>query len=153
MNKLDQLREMTEVVADTGDIDAIAKYKPVDATTNPSLLLKATQLPRYEALIDNAVSWAKTLEVSDEERIEILADRLAVSAGLESLKVIHGRVSTEVDARLSFDTENSIARAKRIIGFYEEAGIGKERVLIKLASTWEGIRAAEVLESEVSAAI
>ena len=153
MNKLDQLREMTEVVADTGDIDAIAKYKPVDATTNPSLLLKATQLPRYEALIDNAVSWAKTLEVSDEERIEILADRLAVSAGLEILKVIPGRVSTEVDARLSFDTENSIARAKRIIGFYEEAGIGKERVLIKLASTWEGIRAAEVLESEVSAAI
>jgi transaldolase len=148
MNKLDQLREMTEVVADTGDIDAIAKYKPVDATTNPSLLLKATQLPRYEALIDNAVSWAKTLEVSDEERIEILADRLAVSAGLEILKVIPGRVSTEVDARLSFDIENSIARAKRIIGFYEEAGIGKERVLIKLASTWEGIRAAEVLESE-----
>jgi len=148
MNKLDQLREMTEVVADTGDIDAIAKYKPVDATTNPSLLLKATQLPRYEVLIDNAVNWAKTLEVSDDERIEILADRLAVSAGLEILKVIPGRISTEVDARLSFDTERSISRAKRIIGFYEEAGIGKERVLIKLASTWEGIRAAEVLESE-----
>jgi len=148
MNKLDQLREITEVVADTGDIDAIAKYKPVDATTNPSLLLKATQLPRYEVLIDNAVSWAKTLEVTDNERIEILADRLAVSAGLEILKVIPGRISTEVDARLSFDTEGSITRAKRIIGFYEEAGIGKERILIKLASTWEGIRAAEVLESE-----
>lgn len=148
MNKLDQLRQMTEVVADTGDIDAIAKYKPVDATTNPSLLLKATQLPRYESLIDNAVSWAKTLEISDQEKIGVLADRLAVSAGLEILKVIPGRISTEVDARLSFDTENSIARAKRIIGFYEEAGIGKERVLIKLASTWEGIRAAEILQAE-----
>jgi transaldolase len=148
MNKLDQLRQMTEVVADTGDIDAIAKYKPVDATTNPSLLLKATQLPRYESLIDQAVEWAKTLEVSDAERIEILADRLAVSAGLEILKVIPGRISTEVDARLSFDTNASIARAKRIIGFYEEAGIGKERVLIKLASTWEGIRAAEILQAE-----
>lgn len=148
MNKLDQLRQMTEVVADTGDIDAIEKYKPVDATTNPSLLLKATQLPRYESLIDNAVSWARTLEISDQEKIGVLADRLAVSAGLEILKLIPGRISTEVDARLSFDTENSIARAKRIIGFYEEAGIGKERVLIKLASTWEGIRAAEILQAE-----
>ena len=148
MNKLDQLRQMTEVVADTGDIDAIVKYQPIDATTNPSLLLKATQLPRYESLIDNAVSWAKKLEVSDQEKIAILADRLAVSAGLEILKVIPGRVSTEVDARLSFDTETSIARAKRIIGFYEEAGIGKERVLIKLASTWEGIRAAQILQAE-----
>ncbi|MEQ8952718.1 MAG: transaldolase [Pseudomonadales bacterium] len=148
MNKLDQLRQMTEVVADTGDIDAIAKYKPVDATTNPSLLLKATQLPRYESLIDNAVGWAKTLDIPDQEKIGVLADRLAVSAGLEILKVIPGRISTEVDARLSFDTENSIARAKRIIGFYEEAGIGKERVLIKLASTWEGIRAAEILQAE-----
>lgn len=148
MNKLDQLRQMTEVVADTGDIDAIEKYKPVDATTNPSLLLKATQLPRYESLIDNAVGWAKTLEIPDQEKIGVLADRLAVSAGLEILKVIPGRISTEVDARLSFDTETSIARAKRIIGFYEEAGIGKERVLIKLASTWEGIRAAETLQAE-----
>lgn len=148
MNKLDQLRQMTEVVADTGDIDAIAKYKPVDATTNPSLILKATQLPRYKSLIDQSADWAKGLNVTDAERIEILADRLAVSAGLEILKLIPGRISTEVDARLSFDTEASIARAKRIIGFYDEAGIDKKRVLIKLASTWEGIRAAEILQSE-----
>ena len=148
MNQLDQLREMTEVVADTGDIEAIAKYKPVDATTNPSLLYKAAQLPQYESLIQNSVDWVKTIEIPDTEKLEVLADKLAVSIGCEILKLIPGRISTEVDARLSFDTEASILRAKRIIAFYEDQGIGKERVLIKLASSWEGIRAAEVLEAE-----
>lgn len=148
MNQLDQLREMTEVVADTGDIEAIAKYKPVDATTNPSLLYKAAQLPQYEELIQNAVSWVNSIEIPDDDKLEVLADKLAVSIGCEILKLIPGRISTEVDARLSFNTEASILRAKRIIAFYENEGIGKERVLIKLASTWEGIKAAEVLESE-----
>lgn len=148
VNKLDQLRNMTEVVADTGDIEAIAKYKPVDATTNPSLLLKAAQLPQYESLIADAISWVKSIEIPDSEKLELLADKLAVSIGCEILKIVPGRISTEVDARLSFDSEASIQRARRLIAFYEDAGIGKERVLIKLASTWEGIRAAEVLESE-----
>lgn len=148
MNQLDQLRDLTEVVADSGDIEAIAKYKPVDATTNPSLLYKAAQLPKYEPLIADAVSWVKSIEISDHEKLEALSDKLAVSIGCEILKLIPGRISTEVDARLSFDTEASILRAKRILAFYEDAGIGKERVLIKLASTWEGIKAAEVLEAE-----
>lgn len=148
MNQLDQLREMTEVVADTGDIEAIAKYTPVDATTNPSLLYKAAQLPQYEQLIQNAVDWVKSIEIPENEKLEVLGDKLAVSIGCEILKLIPGRISTEVDARLSFDTEASIQRAHRIIAFYEDEGIGKERVLIKLASTWEGIKAAEVLEAE-----
>lgn len=148
MNQLDQLREMTEVVADTGDIEAIAKYKPVDATTNPSLLYKAAQLPQYEALIQNAVDWVKCIEISDDEKLEVLADKLAISIGCEILKLIPGRISTEVDARLSFNKEASILRARRIIAFYEDEGIDKDRVLIKLASTWEGIKAAEVLEAE-----
>lgn len=148
MNKLDQLKAMTEVVADTGDIDAIGLYKPTDATTNPSLLLKAAQLPRYQGLIDNCVTWVKSIEISDEEKLEVLADKLAVSIGCEILKIIPGRISTEVDARLSFDTQASVNRARRLIAFYEDADIGRERVLIKLASTWEGIRAAEILEKE-----
>ncbi len=148
MNKLDQLKSMTEVVADTGDIEAIARYKPVDATTNPSLLLKAARLPRYAELIGRIVDWAGTMNVSAEERIELLADRYAVAIGEEILKIVPGRVSTEVDARLSFDTDASVARAQRLIGFYEEAGIGRDRILIKLASTWEGIRAAEALEAQ-----
>lgn len=148
MNKLDQLRTMTEVVADTGDIDAIAQYKPTDATTNPSLLLKAAQLPQYEGLIANAVAWVKTMEVSDAEKIELLCDKLAVSIGCEILKIIPGRISTEVDARLSFDTDASVKRAHRLIALYEDEGIDKGRVLIKLASTWEGIKAAEILEKE-----
>lgn len=148
MNKLDQLRTMTEVVADTGDIEAIAKYKPTDATTNPSLLLKAAQLPAYDSLITDALNWVKSIEIPEAEKMELLVDKLAVSIGCEILKIIPGRISTEVDARLSFDTEASLNRARRIIAFYEDADIGRERVLIKLASTWEGIRAAEVLEKE-----
>jgi len=110
MNKLDQLRTMTEVVADTGDIEAIAKYRPTDATTNPSLLLKAAQLPTYADLITENVSWVNSIEIPDEEKVEVLADKLAVSIGCEILKLIPGRISTEVDAHLSFDTEASVKR-------------------------------------------
>ena len=119
MNKLDQLKAMTEVVADTGDIEAIAQYKPTDATTNPSLLLKAAQLPQYEGLIKDAIDWTQSIEVSESEKLELLVDKLAVSIGCEILKIIPGRISTEVDARLSFDTEASIHRAHRIIALYE----------------------------------
>ena len=148
MNKLDQLKAMTEVVADTGDIEAIAQYKPTDATTNPSLLLKAAQLPQYEGLIKDAIDWTQSIEVSESEKLELLVDKLAVSIGCEILKIIPGRISTEVDARLSFDIEASIHRAHRIIALYEDAGIGPDRILIKLAATWEGIQAARVLEKE-----
>lgn len=148
MNKLDQLREYTDVVADTGDIEAIARFKPVDATTNPSLLLKAASLDKYQDLIDNSVAWANTLELSAEEKLNALSDHYAVQIGCEILKLVPGRVSTEVDARLSFDTQATVNRARRLLAMYEDAGIGKERLLIKIASTWEGIRAAEILEAE-----
>ena len=131
---------MTEVVADTGDIEAIARYKPVDATTNPSLLLKAAGLPQYEDLIANSAAGTRGA-------IE-LGDRFAVAIGCEILKIVPGRVSTEVDARLSFDTAASIAKARQLIDYYAEAGIDRERILIKLASTWEGIEAAAALEKE-----
>lgn len=139
-NKLEQLKQYSDVVADTGDIEAIAKFKPLDATTNPSLLYKAAQLEQYSGLIDGVLSATSSVEDA--------SDKLAVAIGCEILKIVPGKVSTEVDARLSFDTKNSIEKAKKLIGLYEEAGIGKERVLIKLASTWEGIRAAEQLEKE-----
>jgi transaldolase len=148
MNKLEQLRQMTDVVADTGDIEAIAKYKPVDATTNPSLLLKAAALPQYSDLIDDTVAAVKADNVADKDLIDELADRYAVAIGCEILKIVPGRISTEVDARLSFDREASVVRAQKLIDFYDSKGIGRERVLIKLASTWEGIEAARQLESE-----
>lgn len=140
MNQLDQLRTMTDVVADTGDIEAIARYQPVDATTNPSLLLKAAGLPQYAELIESsAVGTSSAAE---------LGDRFAVAIGCEILKIVPGRVSTEVDARLSFDTAASIAKARQLIDYYAEAGVQRERILIKLASTWEGIEAAAALEKE-----
>ncbi len=145
---LQQLREMTTVVADTGEIEAIKKFAPVDATTNPSLLLKAAQIPEYETYIDQAVAWAKEQSNDSVQQIEDASDKLAVLIGKEISAVIPGRISTEVDARLSFDTEASVAKARKLIALYEQAGIGKDRVLIKLASTWEGIKAAEVLEQE-----
>ena len=148
MNKLDQLRQMTDVVADTGDIEAIAKYQPLDATTNPSLLLKAAQMPQYDSLIADAASDVRSSKVSDDEQVNLLADNFAVAIGREILNIVPGRVSTEVDARLSFDTDASVARARRLIHFYEESGIGRDRILIKLASTWEGVRAADALEKE-----
>jgi len=139
---------MTDVVADTGDIEAIAKYQPLDATTNPSLLLKAAQMPQYDSLIADAASDVRSSNVSDDEQVNLLADNFAVAIGREILNIVPGRVSTEVDARLSFDTDASVARARRLIHFYEESGIGRDRILIKLASTWEGVRAADALEKE-----
>ncbi len=145
-NQLEALRQMTTVVADTGDIEAIKKYQPVDATTNPSLLLKAAGLPQYSALIDDAVAWAK-LQSSDSQRQLIDAgDKLAVAIGKEISAIIPGRISTEVDARLSFNTEATIEKAERLVQLYKDAGVDKSRILIKIASTWEGICAAEVLE-------
>ncbi len=138
-SKLEQLKQYTTVVADTGDLDAISRLKPVDATTNPSLLLKAAALPRYAELLDQAVAGC----AGD---LGLACDRFGAAVGQEILKVIPGRISTEVDARLSFDTQATLRRAERLIGLYDQAGIDRERVLIKIASTWEGIRAAEQLE-------
>ena len=147
-SKLAQLKEMTTVVADTGDFDAIAQYSPEDATTNPSLLLKAAQMPAYRGLVDSIVATTMNGRQSSSEQLADCMDRLAVGFGEKILEQIPGRVSTEVDARLSFDTDASIAKARHLINLYEQAGIGRERVLIKMASTWEGIRAAETLEKE-----
>ena len=138
-SKLEQLKKFTTVVADTGDFDAIARLKPVDATTNPSLLLKAAALPRYAEVLKHAISASKG-------DIDLASDRFGVSVGREILQAIPGRISTEVDARLSFDTQATLSRAQRLVDLYEEAGISRERILIKIASTWEGIRAAEKLE-------
>ncbi|HEY3328234.1 MAG TPA: transaldolase [Novimethylophilus sp.] len=145
---LEQLKTMTNIVADTGDVDAIRRAQPEEATTNPSLLLKASTLPEYAPLIEDAIDWAKGQSSCKKQQVEDAADKLAVSIGMEILKVIPGRISTEVDARLSFDTQASLKKARKLIGLYNEAGIGNDRVLIKLASTWEGIRAAEILEHE-----
>jgi transaldolase len=147
-SKLAQLKEITTVVADTGDFDAIAQYSPEDATTNPSLLLKAAQMPAYRGLVDSIVADTMNGRLSSDEQVADCMDRLAVGFGEKILEQIPGRVSTEVDARLSFDAEASIAKARHLINLYEQAGISKERVLIKMASTWEGIRAAEQLEKE-----
>ncbi|WP_017444996.1 transaldolase [Gayadomonas joobiniege] len=146
--KLESLRKLTTVVADTGEIEAIKKYKPQDATTNPSLLLKAAQIPEYGPYIDDAIAWAKEQSSDVDQQIIDAGDKLAVNIGLEILKSVPGRISTEVDARLSFDKEGSLAKARKLIKLYNEAGISNDRVLIKLASTWEGIQAAEILEQE-----
>jgi len=147
-SQLAQLKQMTTVVADTGDIEAIAKFQPQDATTNPSLLLKAASLPTYQALVKDSVTWAKTQSDNAEQQVIDAADKLSVLIGLEILKIVPGRISTEVDARLSFDTEASITKAHKLIAMYNDAGISNDRILIKLASTWEGIKAAEQLEQE-----
>lgn len=146
--QLEQLKQITTVVADTGDIEAIARFTPVDATTNPSLLLKAAALPQYKDLLVTAKSWAQTQGGSEQELLDNMTDRLAVEIGREILNIIPGKISTEVDARLSFDTQATLERARKLIGLYAEAGIGKERILIKIASTWEGIQAARQLEQE-----
>lgn len=147
-SKLEQLKQMSDIVADTGDIEAIRRYQPLDATTNPSLLLKAADLEGYRDKLDAAVKYGRARDGSDAEQLAACTDHLAVDIGTEILSLIDGRVSTEVDARLSFDTRASIERARRLIRLYNDRGIGNERVLIKVASTWEGIRAAEVLEQE-----
>lgn len=146
MNALDQLKQHTTVVADTGDIDAIAEHKPQDATTNPSLLFKAAQMPQYQSLVDDAISAGQRTNVAEDELIDAIIDRLSVAFGCRILELIPGRVSTEVDARLSFDTDATVAKAKELIGLYRDAGVDSDRILIKIASTWEGIRAAEQLE-------
>ncbi|ENK1959704.1 transaldolase [Vibrio cholerae] len=147
-NKLAQLRKLTTVVADTGEIDAIKKYQPEDATTNPSLILKAAQIAEYAPLIDQAIAYAKTQSNDKAQQVQDTCDMLAVNIGKEILKTIPGRISTEVDARLSYDTERSVAKARQLVKMYNDAGISNDRILIKLASTWEGIRAAEILERE-----
>ena len=145
---LSQLKDMTTIVADTGDVEAIKSVKPVDATTNPSLLLKASTLPQYAPLIEDAIAYTKKQGGSKEKQVENAADKLAVSIGLEIQKHIPGRISTEVDARLSFNVDAMVAKGRKIISLYKDAGVDKGRVLIKLASTWEGIRAGEILEKE-----
>jgi transaldolase len=150
-NLLDQLAAMTVVVADTGDIDAIRRFTPRDATTNPSLILAAAQIPTYQELIDRSLQESRALLGADagaDEVVREALDEISVIFGREILKIVPGRVSTEVDARLSYDTAATIEKARKLIGLYKDAGIGNERVLIKIASTWEGIRAAEQLEKE-----
>src|ERR1700759_999376 len=150
-NFLDQLKSMTTVVSDSGDINAIKQYKPTDATTNPSLIAAAAQMPEYQQIVDDVLDDARKKlgdKASDEDVAKAAFKTLAVAFGRKILEIVPGRVSTEVDARLSYDTEKSLDAAHDIIKQYEEAGIGRERVLIKLASTWEGIKAAEILEKE-----
>lgn len=147
-NQLESLRALTTVVADTGDIDAIKKYQPVDATTNPSLLLKAAALPQYQSLIDEAIVYAKKHSDDANTQVNKACDHLAVAIGKEIVGVIPGRISTEVDARLSFNTQATIQKAHELIALYDAVGVDKSRILIKIASTWEGIKAAEVLEKE-----
>src|SRR5271169_1754542 len=143
-NKLEQLRAMTTVVADTGDMDSIRVFKPTDSTTNPSLILKASQMPHYARLVDEAIRWGSKHKASLTE----VTDRVAVNFGAELTTIVPGRVSTEVDADLSFDTEAMVAKAKSFIAAYKERGIGHEHILIKLASTWEGVQAAKRLQAE-----
>jgi len=151
MSLLDQLRKVTVVVADTGDIEAMEKFRPQDATTNPSLITAAAQLPQYQSIVDGVLLDARK-ELGDSADEAVVANlafrRLAIAFGKKILKIVPGRVSTEVDARLSYDTEATIAQAREIIAQYDAAGIGRDHVLVKIASTWEGIRAAEVLEKE-----
>jgi len=147
-NALEKLREYTIVVADTGDFAGFHKYKPQDATTNPSLVYQAAQLPAYHHLVEEAVAYAKGKTSDPKKQLEVAIDKLFVNFGIEILKIIPGRVSTEIDARLSFDTESNIRKAREIIQLYKDAGIEKERVLVKIASTWEGIQAARELEKE-----
>lgn len=148
MNQLDALKQLTTVVADSGDIESIRHFEPQDATTNPSLILKAADLPQYQNLIKDALSYARKQGGSKETQVINASDKLAVNIGIEILKSVPGRISTEVDARLSFDRELCIEKARKLIGLYQEQGIDKSRILIKLASTWEGVKAAEALEKE-----
>ena len=147
-NLLEQLKSMTAIVADTGDVEAIRTHLPEDATTNPSLLLKAATLPQYAPLIADSIAWAKSQSNDREQQTHDAMDKLSVDIGLEILKIVPGRISTEVDSRLSFNTLATLAKARKLIQLYNEAGIPNERVLIKIAATWEGIRAGEILEHE-----
>ncbi|MGE9270837.1 MAG: transaldolase [Verrucomicrobiales bacterium] len=146
--QLDQLKSYTTVVADTGDFESMKAYQPQDATTNPSLILQAAGKDEYRPLVEKAVSEFQGSELTGDAKIEAVLDRILILFGLEILKIVPGRVSTEVDARLSFDTDGTVAKARELISAYEAEGISKDRVLIKIASTWEGIKAAEILEKE-----
>jgi transaldolase len=148
MNSLEQLKKYTKVVADTGDFESIKQFKPLDSTTNPSLIYAASQDPKYDYLIGDAISYGQARSKDKKAQLSYCMDRLAVNFGLEILKVVPGRVSTEVDARLSFDTKATLEKARFLIRLYESSGIPRQRILIKIASTWEGIKAAEVLETE-----
>jgi transaldolase len=148
---LEQLRSMTTVVADSGDINSIIKFKPTDSTTNPSLIAAAAQMPEYQSIVDDVLKQARDHagnSASDQDVAALAFKTLAVAFGRKILDIVPGRVSTEVDARLSYDTEATLAQARDIIGQYDQAGIGRERILVKIASTWEGIKAAEILEQE-----
>src|SRR5438046_744819 len=146
LSQLDQLKRFTKVVADTGDFAVLKEYGPQDATTNPSLILKAAQMPGYKSLVEKAITDTKKSGASGQALISQIVDHLLVLFGLEILKIVPGRVSTETDASLSFDTQRLIAKARRFIALYKENDIARERILIKIASTWEGIRAAELLQ-------
>ena len=148
MNQLEQLQQFTTLVADTGDIESIKSYQPEDATTNPSLLLKAVGLPHYKSLLQQARDYAESQGGESQAQLDNATDKLAVLIGQEILNIVPGRVSTEVDARLSFDKQASITRARKLIDLYEQSGIERHRILIKLASTWEGVQAAAELEKE-----
>jgi transaldolase len=148
LTQLDQLRQFTKVVADTGDFESMRRFQPQDATTNPSLILAAVQKPEYAPIIERVLSEGLENGLAGEKALGDIMDRLLVAFGLEILKIVPGRVSTETDARLSFDTEGTIVKARHLIGLYEKHGISRQRILIKIASTWEGIRAAESLEKE-----
>ncbi|KAM7342739.1 transaldolase [Cochliomyia hominivorax] len=148
MSALEQLKKYTTIVADTGDFESMKLYKPTDATTNPSLILNAAKMDRYKDIVFKAVQYGNKTGGTTEEKIEEAMDYLCVLFGCEILKIVPGRVSTEVDARLSFDTEKSVKKALKLISLYEDMGVGKDRILIKLASTWEGIQAAKILESQ-----
>lgn len=148
LNQLDQLKKLTKVVADTGDFATLKEFAPQDATTNPSLILKAAQMPGYKSLVEKAVADARKSGASGKALLSEILDQLLVHFGVEILKVVPGRVSTETDANLSFDTQALIAKGRRFISLYERNGIPRERILIKIASTWEGVRAAEVLQKE-----
>ena len=148
ISALEQLKTMTDIVADTGDIEAIKLYQPLDATTNPSLLYKAALMPQYSDLFERAVNYAKNKSADIEQQIDIAMDKLSVLVGCEIVNIVPGKVSTEVNARLSFDTQASVHKARQLIALYADQGVGKDRILIKLASTWEGIKAAEILEKE-----
>lgn len=148
MNLLEQLKNYTKVVADTGDFASISAYKPIDATTNPSLIYAASTDPKYRPLVDDAIHYARSRSNDKNVQLKLVLDKLAVNFGLKILEIVPGRVSTEVDARLSFDTEGTVGKARELIALYEEAGVSRERILIKIASTWEGIQAAGILEKE-----
>ncbi len=148
MSKLNQLKKMTTIVSDTGEFEEIKKYHPTDATTNPSLILAAADMSEYHYLVEDGIQYGKKMGKNPKEELTLITDKIFVNFGLEILKIVPGRVSTEVDARLSFDIEGSVNKARTLIALYEKEGIARDRILIKLASTWEGIKAAEQLEKE-----